>query len=1093
MKMNRNKPIPEALVDKEQRERAVQCRDRCPCVQAGAGTGKTSLLVDRVLDILRSDTKMSMENLVVITFTEKASAELKERIRQELEKNVRKNPRLQRAIWNLDRACISTIHAFAAAILRERPVEVGIDPYFSILDEMGNNLLVDELWERWLALRMEEGAWGIRQALLPGITVEQMKKIATHLYNHRELLPLSMQNIPHKPDSVKFIHFFQESVENLNKLKHACLDPSDKGFKQIEYLELQLEKILSLDEEGSLGLILNELSISADRGNKKNWRSGEACDTQKQLCEQLKHYLEGFRKDVCGNIAMELFRELSGFVNYVQQEKLQRGQLDFHDLLVRARDLLQHNFEVRGHFQERFRHILVDEFQDTDPLQAEIIFFLAEDTPCAARWDDVRLSPGKLFLVGDPKQSIYRFRRADLEIYARAREILAEQGEIIPIVQNFRSVPGVIRWVNETFRPLIQPPDDGNYQPVYEDLHPFRPDEGQAAAVQRLAVGLEPGDSGIDEVRRKEADRIAEAIAALEWTVWEKDTGQWRPSRFGDVAVLFPISSGIEAYEDSLRDRGIPYRLEAGRRFYRRDETVHLAAILSAVDNPRDEPALVGALRSSYFGVSDEEIFLYKANGGILDYQRGCPDESSSLGQAFHLLRELNSVRNTLPPARVMGLLLERTRTLERLSLQTGGRQAVFNLHKLMGQARAFGMAGISFRRFVHWLDRMRREEYQEEDFTASDEEKNAVNLLTIHKAKGLEFPVVILANLMSSPNHGSNCIANWSEGRLDLSLGGSKSGFCTPGYSRALEWNKVREEAEDLRLLYVAATRARDWLVIPDSPAKKKSFGACMKKALDSLPPMAVSVRRTEVTPALTKNDANDGKGEVFPFPKMPGKCAAGDEHPDNVLAHYRRWKEKRERLVVQTPRSINLVTPSGAEKLREGGDTTITPAGPDALDLGRAFHAIMEAVELREGADLERRVRHAATIYSVKGEEDLLLRMALNCLRNPLMARARAARRLFREVPLSVHIEGKIVEGSVDLVIEETDGLVVVDYKTDRVDGSAVEERVSVYRPQLLLYARSLAKASEKPVKEAIILFARTGEAKTLFMDAAMDGTGN
>ncbi len=1075
MRMKQNQPIPETPVDGKQRERAVKYRDRCLCVEAGAGTGKTTLLVDRVVDILQSDPNTEMENLVVITFTEKASAELKLRIRERLEQETRKHPRLQRAIWNLDRAWISTIHAFAAAILRECPVEAGIDPDFSIMDEMGNRLLLDEQWEQWLAFRMENGAEGIRQALLLGITTGQMEKIAMHLYHHRELLPLSMGKAPHMPDSEEFLQCFQESVESLKKLKPACCVPSDGGFKHIEQLELQLKKILSLDKEDSLGFILNEMTVLTRRGNKKNWKPGEACDNQKHLCKQLKDHLERFREDTCCRVAMELFQELSGFVYHIQQEKLRRGQLDFHDLLIRARDLLENNFDVRGQFQERFKYIMVDEFQDTDPLQVEIIFFLAEDSPRAARWEDVRLSPGKLFLVGDPKQSIYRFRRADLELYARAREILARQGEIIPVVQNFRSVPGVIRWVNEAFRPLIKPPYDGNYQPRYEDLYPFRADDGRGETVRRLAVELEPGESDIDAVRRMEAERIAEAIASPGWTVREIDTGQWRPARFEDFAILFPISSKIEFYEEALRAREIPYRIEAGRRFYRRDEIADLAVVLSAVDNPRDELALVAALRSSYFGVSDEEIFIYRAGGGVLNYQRGCPAEASAMGQAFLILRELHSIRNTLPIARVVGLFLERTRALERLYLEPGGQQAISNLYKLREQARVFGMGGISFRRFVYWLDQMRREEHQEEDFPASGGENDAVSLLTIHKAKGLEFPVVILANLMSSPNHWSDCIANWVEGRLDLSMGGKKSSFCTPGYSKALEWNKVREEAEDLRLLYVASTRAQDWLVIPEFPAKEKSYGVHLAEALVDIPPMAVTIK----PPAQLQPPRE--------------KVASGDEHRDDDLERYQCWKEQRERLLAKTPCSINLIAPSGAERLPPGGDTTLTSAGPDSLDLGRAFHAVMEAVELQEGAGLERRVRHAATIYSLKGKENLLLQMALNCLHNPLMARARAARRLHREVPLSALIEGKIVEGSVDLVIEEEDGLVVVDYKTDDVEDRALEERAAAYWPQLRLYARSLAKTTEKPVKETIILFARTGEARTLFMDSTAEGNGN
>jgi ATP-dependent helicase/nuclease subunit A len=1067
----------EITVDSEQRQRAVESRDRCLCVEAGAGTGKTTLLVERVMHLIRSDPRMEMENLVIITFTEKGSEELKLKVRERLQQESRKDASFQKALWNLDQAHISTIHSFAASILRERPVEAGVDPDFSVLDEIGNRLLLDELWEQWLTLRMENGARGIREALNSGVKLEQMQEIALRLYAHRELLPLSMENLPPLPDAKEFVQLLQGAVESLLSLRKAhCQNESDPGFKNISELYNQLVKIQWLGDNGSLRFILDGMAVHATKGNKKNWIPQEVCGKQKEICRELKSRLEEFRSNIHCRVAVELFHELSGFVAHVQQEKRRRGQMDFHDLLLQARDLLRDHLHVRRHFQGRFRYILVDEFQDTDPLQVEIVFFLAEDGPRASRWDEVELSAGKLFLVGDPKQSIYRFRRADLEIYARAREIIKRQGEIVPVFQNFRSVPGVIRWVNETFRPLIQPPADGDYQPRYEDLHPYRSDRGHGPAVQRLRVAEdleEPDRKSIEKIRRLEAQRIAEAAAALQWKIWDAHARQWRPAQFRDVAILFPSSTGIEIYEEALRGRQVPYRLEAGRRFYRREDIVDLAVVLAAVDNPRDELALVAALRSSYFGVSDEEIFLYRAGGGSLDYQRGRPQEASAIREAFNLLNELHAIRNAQPVARIVELLLGKTRALERLSSQPGGQQAILNLRKLAEQARAFGMAGgVSFRRFVRWLDKMRAEEHQEEDFPAAAAQEDAVSLLTVHKAKGLEFPVVILANLMSEPRHEAACIANWAEGRLDLALRGKDSGFCTPGYSNALRWNEVREEAEDIRLLYVAATRAQDWLVIADSPVKEKSYGGCLRGSLEYIPALATP------TPTLPVN----GEGVPSSTPSFPSLTGGERGAPltrgaREALARYGRWKEDRERLLAESPRSIPVVTPSGMERRAVSDHIPPTSPGPDALALGRAFHAVMAAVEFPSAADLERRVRHAAANFGLRGQERLLLQMARQCLENPLLARARGAARFLREVPISVIMEGEMVEGSVDLIIEEQDGLVVVDYKTDDVEVGSLEERVAAYRGQLELYARSLAKASGKPVKEAIILFARTG----------------
>jgi ATP-dependent helicase/nuclease subunit A len=1068
-------------LDHHQRQRAIQCQDRCLWVEAGAGTGKTTLLIEKALHLIRSHPQFEMENLVIITFTEKASEELKLRVRERLQQESGNDLCLRKALWDMDKAHISTIHSFAASILRERPVEAGIDPDFSVLDEIGNRLLIDELWDQWFTLQMENGSRAIRQALRLGLKPQQMLEITLRLYAHRELLPLPVENLPSVPDTKEFIRFFQRTVEDLLSLRKAyCRDESDPGFKNISELCSQLAKLQWLGDNGALRFIMDGLTVNTVKGNQKNWIPADACSKQKEMCKELKSRLEEFRYNARCQAAAELFRELSGFVAHVQEQKRQRGQVDFHDLLLHARNLLRDHPEARRYFQKRFQHILVDEFQDTDPLQVEIVFFLAEDGAYATRWDEVKLYPGKLFLVGDPKQSIYRFRRADLEIYACARQVVKQQGEIVHISQNFRSVPGVIRWVNETFRPLIQPPADGDYQPRYEDLLPYRKEEGLAPAVQRLAVadGLEDSErKSIEKIRRREAQLIAEAVTALHWKVRDAHTGQWRPARFRDIAILFPSSTGVENYEEALRARHVPYRLEAGRRFYRRQEIADLSVILAAVDNPRDELALVAALRSSYFGVSDEEIFLYRARGGELDYRKELPPEACAIKEAFGVLRELHHIRNALPAASIIELLLARTRTLERLSSQPGGQQAILNLRKVSEQARTFSEAnGISFRRFVRWLDKMRAEEQEEEDFPVVAAQEDALNLLTIHKAKGLEFPVVILANLMSKPSHEAACIANWAEGRLDLALGGKESGFCTPGYSSALKWNQVREDAEDLRLLYVAATRAKDWLVIPDSPLKEKSYGRYLKGVIEQIPALAAP------TATLSVN----GSGTGFPAclteshaPPLEGEAKTPPPGTEReALARYDCWKEARQRLLAETPCSIPLVTPSGAEKPVPEDHWDRAPSlgtEPDALALGRAFHALMAAVEFSSPADLQRRVRHATTTFGLKGQEELLLQMARRCLEGPLLARA--APRSMREVPISVIMEGKLVEGSIDLLLEEEDGLVVVDYKTDDLEEGSIEERVASYRGQLELYARCLQKATGKPVKEAALLFARSG----------------
>ncbi|HER43556.1 MAG TPA: hypothetical protein ENO08_03765, partial [Candidatus Eisenbacteria bacterium] len=459
------------------------------------------------------------------------------------------------------------------------------------------------------------------------------------------------------------------------------------------------------------------------------------------------------------------------------------------------------------------RYILVDEFQDTDPLQAGIIMLLA-GRPGSSGVDP---EPGRLFLVGDPKQSIYRFRGADVEIYELVKEAVAGAGSILRITQNFRSVRGIIDWVNGAFAGLIRKPDDGRYMPEYEPVHAMR--KGEGPAVFSLDLETEATRSG--DFRREEGEAVARYIRDLVGSgreVLDPVTREERPVRFGDIAMIYRSTTGIENYEDPLREAGIPYLVEGGKLYYSRQEVRDISNAVWVIEDPFDSAALLAVLRSPIFGFSDEEIFLFSRAGGRLDYLEPRVPEGGGFEhfrEAFCLLSRLHTGRNAEGPVSTLRELLARTGYLSTSKIRVHGEQRILNLRKAIQTARVFEEKMLSFRHYARWMRDQDILGAAEGESPAIDEGENAVRMITIHKAKGLQFPVVILVNLVQAMR-GPDKFIPGGDGLPAMNVSGRR----TSDYAVASIREESMDTAETVRMLYVAATRAGDLLVVPRVPA---------------------------------------------------------------------------------------------------------------------------------------------------------------------------------------------------------------------------------------------------------------------------------
>jgi ATP-dependent helicase/nuclease subunit A len=1115
------------LVDDAARLRAATDLGTSFCVEAGAGTGKTSLLVGRFLAVLESGAA-SCGQIVAITFTEKAAGEMKIRLRQKIRERLEDRAlagdaraNLGRAYDELERSPISTIHSFAATILREHPIEARVDPNYRQLDALEGALFFDESWSDFLERGAEAWEETLRRFVYFGGSIDNLAAIAAELYSHRA--ERSCEGVfgeasgpaacgprtPPPPDpSAELKNRFAAAAERLSALERDhCADRTDRGSLAIKEFAAKMEA-LDLLRGDELTRFLLTVKLPKNKGAGKNWRPVETCAEQKRIFGELERFRESARADLSDHLRHGLERFFDEFLASVERRKSALGVLDFDDLLIKTRELLG-GADALDMLRDRYRYILVDEFQDTDPVQAEIVYLLSGAAGGRGRMEP---APGKLFVVGDPKQSIYRFRKADIEIYERVKERIAESGARLSIVENFRSVPGIVGWVNETFSEAMRSSDDAPFQPRYEEIHAFR--EGSGAPVVLFDLELDEGDVRTQTIRAREGEAIARLVRGLiesATPVMDPRTREMRPVKPGDIAVIYPGTTGIDNYEEPLRAENVPYIVEGGKLYYAREEIRTLAAALWAIEDPYDPLALVAALRSPMFGASDEDIFLFRRSGGTLAYLDPGEDAAGrpgDLAAALELLAGLHARRGELGPSGTLLELLARTKFLELSLLRPHGEQRVSNIRKAVSSARAFEGKGTSYRRFARWFRDQEALASAEAESPIVEEDAEALRLLTVHKAKGLQFPVVILANLAQSKRASYSVLVERGR-RISFKLGLLQ----TSDYEERVADEKAREAAETMRLLYVAATRAGDMLVIPRMPKDGTYFGLIKGRlgadgdgGPDGEAPDAGGGNEAPARSAYVRDLALSTlpplRGKPRPFARF---AEPSREEAERAARERSEWLLARERLLADASRSPLTLAPSrlGAEGVWAAGAVPRAGAagaeevpaagaaprpGDRSLLFGLALHRIMELADLADAGSAAALAEPVAATLGIEEAGPELARVAASALRSDLVARASRAPRLFREVSFAVPWEGNFIEGRIDLLFEEDGRWTLVDYKTDDVTAERADERAGCYRPQAAVYAAALAKLGIECTGGIVLYFARPGAAATIEYSAGL-----
>jgi len=1079
--------------DRDQRRRAREETNRSFIVEASAGTGKTSILIERILHCVLErgpdGAPIPLSRICAITFTEKAAGEMKIRLRQEFERRSVESgdagERAREALADLEGAAISTFHSFAVSLLKERPVEAGLDPRFTTLDEVQGQLLFQEVWEAWLQGALEERNTQLESALRAGLGLDALRDIAGTIRAHAHTVRrLSLPAPPSEEEAGRQrAGLLEEGIDFRSKVR----DPEDKLFVHLERALAWLQDPDSAEMPTKPG----------PAGAAGKWAGG------KDTVDAVRTFVRGaadFARQYKLLPAQRTFHAavrwiIDEFLPAWESRKRLKGALDFDDQLWCACQLLSDSRAAREEFQNRYAALLIDEFQDTDPVQWEIIRLLAARQDGAAQAGG-RIAAGRLFIVGDPKQSIYRFRGADIETYSTVagKDAMAELGlERLELTVNFRSVPGILGFVDDAFREVMKEAEGKLFQPGYLAFggHGARAGKQAGPAVHFLGDRDEegkPAGSG-REFYEVEAGRIARLVLRMRsgsgWEVEDRDGPGWRAPGYRDIAILLPVLTHADGLEDALRKWGIPYVLEGGKFYYTRSEVSSAVTVLRAVANPNDAVALYGALRSIYFGLSDEDLLRARLEGISLDYRSDVP-AGSPLHRPCGILRDLHLQRHERSASELLETLLMQTGAREVLAPR--GIQSLANLNKLVRTLRAL-QQDTTFSEVVEIVGGMDEEGVAESESRIMEERSDAVRVLSIHRAKGLDFPVVIVsglgfqrrsrpADLLADP-HGTGIFA--------LRAGAKESGLSTPGWDALVDADKEREDAELTRLLYVAMTRARDHLVLCTHtrgkllPDGERYAPAAEKTRLQPLAAFLDRLGEREV-PSARYVDVAELDGVE---PSQPAETAIRVGEAAAVL---RSRTDELRRLLEETPKSRRLRTAAAGGEERAGAEAGPSPARDRAVRMGIAYHEAMEAADLAGTADTDGLARDAGGRHKLDGAaiRDLgtMLRQSLA---SPLMERVRtslrAGRRVLRELPYARPVgEGgvEIEEGTIDLLFEEDGGWVLVDYKTDQIPEGLSDVAPffrNRYAAQMHAYVEALQQLGIA-VRSTCLLLARAGE---------------
>lgn len=1121
-------------------------------VVAGAGSGKTRVLVERYLALLEANRDWPLDSLVAITFTKKAAGEMRDRVRKGLENryNAATTPadaaHWSRLLGEMDSARIDTIHGLCADILRANAAEAGLDPDFVVLDETEGRIILEDVADRTLAALAESPDDPLTQLLAE----YDGQKIRAALAD-AALIALDIEPLPDNllarwqalwaQDTQVQLRQFMQIVETIGTFTPP---PDDKIGESWRICLAALDHIVDsgYDVTTSFAALNDIASVGMRGGSPKNWGDDATFQAAKDSLKQIRQEAVNTRQqigDPPGELDQQAAHLLSLWVDLIRrvqdaylEAKASQSLVDFDDLERMTRDLLLNNPAVQARYRgEAFRHVLVDEFQDTNQAQWQIIQALTGLD-----------QPGSMFVVGDPKQSIYAFRGADVSVFGAVQAQITDRGgQVCSLSQSFRTHRPLVDGFNALFdHLLIKEPGNPaqDYQVEAEAMEAFREHPPDQHPMFNLLL-IDSSEHDTEECRRWEAYEIAQRIHAMidsGCQVYDREQNGLRTMRFDDVAILFQSLSNVNLYEDVFKAAGLPFVTIAGRGYYNRQEVWDLINLLQALYNPEDDLALASVLRSPMFGFSDDALFALRLPVEDEQGQAVIPplwkalhspgelfpsDEINQLDFAHDCLAYLRTIAGRVTISELLREALDRTGYLAMLTGLPDGARRRGNVEKLVDMAQANGK--VTFGAFSQYLQELSAHEVREGE--ALVDVTGAVQIMSVHASKGLEFPLVVLADaswvrrnsdrqvLMADPDGGLACKVYEPE---------AGASYAKPYHYRRAEWiYSLREQAERLRLLYVAMTRAQDYLLVSGQLKSKKEtpwyadgWLGCLLDVFDiyetlapgcdDVYPFASGQMRVTIPleyppeEALTTRQIPDSAWDSAPpavQPQAPLLLQALDNRTEMQIRHLaathlsdlgsahmadeahekKFYRERFRRQVLQdAPAVVEWVsqdkqTVTGwqvGEMVHESLRHWRIPDGTNDT----AIRAMLRSYAWRQGiTDEENNTKAVGRAFdllqSFKGSD--------------VFKWVNAAAIVYREMPFIYERNGYVIHGIIDTVLQMPDGRwLIVDYKTSHVNPptlAMMRGHLRRYYLQLGIYAEAVEAQLSNVVPETYIHYIR------------------
>ena len=1069
---------------------AIETHDRALVVEAGAGTGKTSVLTRRFIHLLAVHPEWEIDSIIAITFTRKAAREMRSRIRRAIEEKAAQNP--NDPIWQerrraLDQLQISTIHSLCAHILKENAISAGIDPQFQSLEEQEADLLKEEAIRDTLALLEEEDEPSL--ALLASLSVRDLQSVMEDLLAKRGVVQRLFSELP---DTEALISIWEEGLEEMRAVmwqeelrkypdfqeamddirKTVIIDDSDKLSEAVRYAQAGCQ---SVREDDLVGAVINWSKIKRSGGKRNNWGgefSLKALKGNLEILQKMGKSLidKGFdtkisAMDYQAAQNLQLWKRLWERLNHVYDAKKDEiNVLDFDDLEMRTQELLEK--EPRDPrldaYLEHIHHLMVDEFQDTNRTQQRIIYLLAPPQ-----------EKGKLFVVGDAKQSIYRFRQAEVSVFNQTiQDISGFNGHSAEKLSvSFRTHSMLVGAMNALYDEILKPLGDDyrDFEARPGPLSAFREtpvhqdESGTQVEILVLPKVLPDGEKvSSEDGRIWEARWLAKRLHELhesEYPVYDRDQGKYVPFEYRHAAILMRATTQFPLYEAEFKAAGLPYLTVSGRGYYNRPEIQDLMALLASIDNAADDLNLASVLRSPLFNLSDETLYRLRWFTSEGKYSETPIGYAHALGNpppthqdkqvdlARQVTGHLWSLRGQLEVPELLREAFDMTAYDTTMALADGeyGR-GLSNINKFMDFARSHG--GVSLSKFLRMVQDLRAREVREGEALGGAPESGAVQLMSVHAAKGLEFPVVCIADMgrgsksgrgsspyiLQDPAYGIVCKIRDEDGEWQEPA----------GYKWAKWLDGRMDMAEDKRLLYVAGTRAADLLILSGREGNNDTW---INKVLSGweIEPIVDPNTRQRIIERQDFRLQLYIPDKILEQAQLPSRSQVGIISLDEIPHLVKQIPLENKPRPISISRLVRKTNQHDLPEIRPVLYTPpqekTTPKAPNYI-LGKVVHhALADWCCLREPIDVRNRklagwakleglTEQEVVNKTVEKANDLLMRL----VSTELYSKIEASKQRYHELPFNLDSPIGVLHGAIDLLYQDSEGnWHLIDWKTE------------------------------------------------------------